>query len=62
MSGPELIEWLVGECGYRKVPPTDSAMIILLRELVDIEAAVKTIRHVKCGYVSEALGHATREG
>ena len=45
MSGEQLIEWLVGECKFRKIPPSDSAMIVLLRELVDIEAAVKTIRH-----------------
>lgn len=47
MSGQELIDWLLGECRFRKVPPYDSAMIIILRELVDIEAAVKTIKHSK---------------
>lgn len=36
-SGPELIEWLARECNFRKVPPSDSAMIILLRELPDID-------------------------
>lgn len=45
MTGQELIDWLLGECRYRKVPPTDSAMILLLREQVDIESAVKYIRH-----------------
>ena len=46
MSGEELITWLAGECAFRKgMPPTDSAMILILRELYDIDAAVKTIRH-----------------
>lgn len=45
VSGPELIEWLRGECDFRKVPTTDSAMIIILRELPDIEVWVNTIRH-----------------
>lgn len=45
MTGQELIDWLLGECRFRKVPPYDSAMIIILRELVDVESAVKTIKH-----------------
>lgn len=45
MSGPELIEWLLAECKFRNVPCYDSAMIIILRELPDIESAVRTIRH-----------------
>jgi hypothetical protein len=45
VSGPELIEWLCAECNFRKVTPTDSAMIILLRELPDIEVWVRSIRH-----------------
>ena len=45
MTGTELIEWLSGECSFRKVPASDSAMILLLRELPDVESAVKTIRH-----------------
>lgn len=46
MSGEELITWLAEECAFRKgMPPTDSAMILILRELYDIDAAVKTIRH-----------------
>ena len=44
-SGPELIEWLARECNFRKVPPSDSAMIILLRELPDIDVWVNSIRH-----------------
>lgn len=46
MSGNELIIWLVGECAFRNLPPTDSAMILVLRELHDVEAAVRTLRHV----------------
>jgi hypothetical protein len=45
MSGPELIAWLLHECKFKKIPPTDSAMILVLRELPDIEAWVRTIRH-----------------
>ena len=45
MSGPELIEWLARECDFRKIPPTDSAMVILLRELADIDVWMKSIRH-----------------
>jgi hypothetical protein len=45
MSGPELIAWLLHECKFKKIPPTDSAMILVLRELPDIEASVRTIRH-----------------
>jgi hypothetical protein len=45
MSGQELIVWLLGECNFRKLPPTDSALILVLRELHDINAAVRTIRH-----------------
>lgn len=47
MSGQDLIDWLLEECRFRKIPPYDSAMIIILRELHDIEAAVKTIRHAE---------------
>jgi hypothetical protein len=45
MSGTELIQWLAHECRFHKLPPTDSAMIIILREMIDIDACVKTIRH-----------------
>ena len=45
MSGRELIEWLCRECEFRKVPPTDSAMILVLREMPDIEVWVRSIRH-----------------
>lgn len=45
MSGPELIEWLARECDFRRIPPTDSMMIILLRELPDIDVWVSSIRH-----------------
>lgn len=44
-SGQELIDWLAKECAFRKLPPTDSAMILVLRELVDIDAAMRTIKH-----------------
>ena len=45
MSGQELIDWLLGECRFRKIPPYDSAMIIILRELHDVESTVKTLKH-----------------
>jgi hypothetical protein len=45
MTGTELIEWLARECIFRNLPPSDAAMIILLRELPDIEVWVSTIRH-----------------
>ena len=44
MSGNELIAWLAGECNFRKIPPTDNAMIIILRELPDIAVWVNTLR------------------
>jgi len=45
MSGKELIDWLSGECRMRKIPPTDSAMILVLREQWDIEASMRTLKH-----------------
>ena len=32
MSGPEIIEWALAKCQQNKLPPTDSAMIRMLRE------------------------------
>lgn len=45
VSGPELIRWLVAECQFRKLPPTDSAMILVLREVLDIQAFMRTLPH-----------------
>lgn len=47
MSGPELIAWLKDECQAKKIPPTDSALILILRDVWDIDAFVKTLKHVK---------------
>ena len=44
MSGQELIDWLVKECEFRRIPPTDSAMVLLLRELPDIETWTSTLK------------------
>jgi hypothetical protein len=32
MSGPEIIKWALAKCQQNKLPPTDSAMIRMLRE------------------------------
>jgi hypothetical protein len=56
VSGPELIEWLERECNFRKIPPTDTAMIILLRELLDIEVWVNSLRHRRESHAQKIRG------
>lgn len=38
MTGIEIIEWAVKKCAQEKIPPTDSAIVRILRyHLIDID-------------------------
>jgi len=47
VSGLELIEWLTVECEMRKIHPTDSALILVLRCVKDLQEITRQKNYVE---------------
>ncbi len=44
MSGLELIDWAVKQCEAEKIPPTDGAILQMIRTCKEINRAILALR------------------